>query len=51
MEFFQELLRNYPVLASDNKLLHEHGLEAWGRLQDERRAAGFAYMPMAEIAD
>jgi hypothetical protein len=51
MEFFKELLSNYPVLASDNKLLREQGLEAWGRLQDERRAKDFTYVPMAEIAD
>jgi hypothetical protein len=44
-------LNNYPVLASDNKLLREQGLEAWGRLQDERRANDFTYVPMAEIAD
>jgi len=33
----------YPMLKSDNALLRGEGWEAWGRLQDERQAAGFTY--------
>lgn len=33
----------YPVLKSDNALLREKGWDAWGKLQDERRAKGYTY--------
>ena len=33
----------YPVLKQDNALLRDKGWEAWGKLQDERRARGFTY--------
>ena len=41
-EFFQQSV-GYPTLKQDNDLLREQGLEAWGRLQDERRGNGFVY--------
>ncbi|MCL2167120.1 MAG: DUF3795 domain-containing protein [Clostridiales bacterium] len=33
----------YLILKQDNDLLREQGLEAWGKLQDERRRNGFVY--------
>lgn len=33
----------YPVLKNDNFLLRDKGWDAWGKLQDERRASGFTY--------
>jgi hypothetical protein len=33
----------YPVLKNDNDLLRDKGWQAWGELQDERRAKGFTY--------
>jgi hypothetical protein len=33
----------YPVLKNDNALLRDEGWDAWGRLQDDRRACGFTY--------
>ena len=41
--YFDDLLRHYPSLKNDNTLLLARGLDDWGRLQDERRAAGFTY--------
>jgi len=31
------------VLKKDNALLREEGMEAWMKLQDERRAQGVTY--------
>lgn len=36
-------LRTYPTLMSDNALLREKGMDAWAKLQDERRAGGYTY--------
>jgi hypothetical protein len=33
----------YPMLKNDNDLLRNEGWEAWGKLQDERKAKGFTY--------
>ena len=33
----------YPVLKYDNALLRDEGWDAWGKLQDERRARDFTY--------
>ena len=33
----------YPTLQHDNTLLRDEGWDAWGKLQDERRATGFTY--------
>lgn len=40
---FEAFFEGYPVLRRDNALLREEGMEAWARMQDERRAAGYAY--------
>ncbi len=40
---FTELFGGYPNLKHDNALFQEKGLEAWGELQDERRASGYTY--------
>ena len=40
--FFQ-LSVGYPTLKQDNALLREQGMEAWAKLQDERRRNGFTY--------
>ena len=42
-EHFGEFFKGYPILKHDNALLREKGLEAWSRLQDERRTKGFVY--------
>jgi len=33
----------YPTLKQDNELLRGQGIEAWAKLQDERRMTGFVY--------
>ena len=40
---FDGFLMRHPLLRQDNALLREQGLEAWSKLQDERRANGFVY--------
>jgi hypothetical protein len=35
--------QRYPILIQDNALLRDEGMEAWTKLQDGRRARGFAY--------
>lgn len=40
---FDYFFKNYPNLIADNALLKEKGVEAWAKLQDERRAEGFVY--------
>jgi hypothetical protein len=42
-EKFASFLENYPTLKNDNLLLREKGIEAWAKLQDERRGNGFTY--------
>jgi len=36
-EKFTPFLEGYPVLKHDNSLLREKGMDAWAKLQDERR--------------
>ena len=36
-------LQKHPSLKQDNELFREQGVEAWGKLQDERRRNGFTY--------
>ncbi len=40
---FDDMLRDYPMIAEDNRLLKEKGFDVWGALQDRRRAQGFTY--------
>ncbi|MCL2545165.1 MAG: DUF3795 domain-containing protein [Clostridia bacterium] len=40
---FDAFFAGYPILERDNALLRDEGLEAWAKLQDERRASGFVY--------
>ncbi len=40
---FTEFFKGYSTLKNDNSVLRENGWEAWGKLQDERRAKGFAF--------
>ena len=35
--------KKHPALEKDNILMRDKGMEAWGKLQDERRARGFVY--------
>jgi hypothetical protein len=42
-ELIDNFDEGYPVLKQDNALLREKGWDAWGRLQDERRALGYVY--------
>ena len=42
-----EFFKGYPSLKQDNALLREKGMEAWGCLQDERRAKGFTYTDLS----
>ena len=40
---FDEFFRVYPVLKNDNDLLREEGLNEWIKMQEARKAKGFAY--------
>ncbi len=40
---FAGLLAGYPMLKGDNALLREKGMDAWMRLQDDRRATRYTY--------
>ena len=40
---FDRFFMGYPILKHDNALLREQGIEAWGKMQDERQARGFTY--------
>ena len=42
-ETFARYFEGYPLLKHDNTLLRDNGMEAWAKLQDERRAKGFTY--------
>ena len=42
-EKFEAFFQGYPLLMKDNALLREQGMDAWAKLQDERRARGFTY--------
>ncbi len=39
-EKFDDFFKLYPTLKQDNELLREQGMDAWLKLQEERRAAG-----------
>jgi hypothetical protein len=42
-DIFDKYFEGYPILKQDNALLHDKGIDAWGKLQDERQAGGFTY--------
>jgi len=42
-EKFDAFFQGYPSLKQDNTLLREQGMDAWAKLQDERRMNGFTY--------
>jgi hypothetical protein len=42
-ELFARYFEGYPILKDDNSVLREKGLEAWAKLQDERKERGFTY--------
>lgn len=42
-EKFSGFFAGYPAVKEDNALLRESGLEAWAKLQDERKATGYSY--------
>lgn len=42
-ERFDRYFIGYDTLKADNLLLREKGLDAWGKLQDERRSKNFTY--------
>ena len=50
-EKFTVFFEGYPVLERDNALLREEGMDAWLKLQEKRRLAGFTYSDMTEIID
>jgi hypothetical protein len=39
----EDMLKRHPVFRSDNELLRNKGLEAWAKVQDDRRKKGFTY--------
>ena len=41
-----KFLEQNPGYKKDNDLLREKGMEAWGNLQDERKAKGFTYQDL-----
>ena len=40
---FEKYFEGYPILKHDNSVLRDEGIDAWSKLQDERRANGFTY--------
>lgn len=42
-EKFSGFLEIYPMLKEDNDLLQNEGMEAWAKLQEQRKAAGYTY--------
>ncbi|MDR0453730.1 MAG: DUF3795 domain-containing protein [Deferribacteraceae bacterium] len=42
-EKFSSFFKGYPVLKKDNALLIDEGMDAWEKLQDERKSKGFTY--------
>ena len=42
-EKMEAFFKGYPMLEQDNLVLREQGIDAWSKLQDERRAKGFSY--------
>jgi hypothetical protein len=40
---FNNFFEGHSILKQDNALLREKGMDAWSKLQDERRARGFTY--------
>ena len=42
-EKFNSFYQGYPMLKQDNALLQEKGMDAWAKLQDERREKGYTY--------
>ena len=42
-EKFSDFFEGYPVLKHDNALLRGEGMDAWSKLQYERRTKGFTY--------
>lgn len=40
---FDDAYTVQPALKGDNELLRDQGLEAWGKMQDERRKQNFCY--------
>ena len=40
---FAGFFEGYPILKHDNSVLRKEGIDAWSKLQDERRARGFTY--------
>ena len=47
---FDKFFEGYPMLKRDNALLRDQGMEAWSKLQDERRAAGFTYAEFGSVS-
>ena len=45
-EKFARYFEGYPLLKHDNAILREQGMDAWAKLQDERKAKGFTYAGM-----
>ena len=51
-ETFSNFFVGYPTLKQDNILLRDKGMEAWAKVQDERRASGFTYTDLSDpLAD
>jgi hypothetical protein len=42
-ERFSGLFDGYSMLKKDNALLRDQGMEAWLKMQEERRLRGFSY--------
>ena len=38
-----DAFHGYPEMKQDNELLRSQGMDAWAKLQDERRKSGFTY--------
>ena len=42
-EQFARYFEGYPILKQDNAVLRDEGMDAWAKMQDERRSRGFTY--------
>lgn len=43
-EKFSGFFASYPMLKEDNVLFRDQGMEAWAKLQDQRKASGYTYV-------
>ena len=50
-EVITNFFDKYPLLKQDNDLIRKEGIEAWGKIQDERLTKGFTFADLKNPAD